>query len=372
MRRIEELFDNLQIIDELETIQKVECLLEPLEQEEADRILGKAMEKISREPAGLVTDISQKRKKPLKLFSKKKLVFGILVAALVGTISVSAHEGKGVEKIVEVIENIVIKKPLAEKVHIEPEEMEEVESIMVENIEEEDKAKAECGGVVVSVEQIVSDGEDAYVYLSVEFPENLGLESMNEQGTLYFRQNEIRIGDREPERAGCVIQRESKQKGYVVVHVSLENLKETSYEVSLTLNNLDFAVTSEDRSSRDIQRIVEGIWKLQWNMNCKKITKQLPLEAIIDAHDGIVTTEYAVLSPLSLRIVGTIECDDPQYNQTSCFIDNVILKDGTLEDYDASYSQIEDGTFIMKCYFKRMISMEDIIGVVVNNEYLYF
>jgi len=107
-------------------------------------------------------------------------------------------------------------------------------------------------------------------------------------------------------------------------------------------------------------------------MSCKKITKQLPLEAVIDAHDGIVTTEYAVLSPLSLRIVGTIECDDPQYSQTSCFIDNVILKDGTLEDYDASYSQIEEGTYIMKCYFKRMIPMEDIIGVVVNNEYLYF
>lgn len=373
MRQMSELFDNLQIIDKLEQVAPIEKYFEELEKEEIEKILNKTIVKISKESSMSVLDNSIKGKKPHRMFKKKRLVFGILVAALVGTISVSAHEGKhGVEKIVEVIENIVVKKPLAEKVHMKPEEIEESQSIMVENIEEENKVEAECGGVVVSVEQIVSDGEDAYVYLSVEFPDNLGIESMSEEGTLYFRQNEIQIGDREPERAGCIIQRESKQKGYVVVHVNLENLEELSYEVSLTLNNLDFALTSEDRSSRDIQRIVEGRWKLQWNMNCKKMTKQLPLEAVIDAHDGIVTTEYAILSPLSLRIVGTIECDDPQYSQTSCAIYNVILKDGTLEDYDASYSQIEDGTFTMKCYFKRMIPMEDIIGVVVNNEYLYF
>jgi len=372
MRPIPEIFDNLQIIDKLEREVKIEELFETLEKEEADRILNKAMAKIEEDSTISINEESARSKKFPKRFGKKKLAFAILVAALIGTISVSAHEGNSVEKIVEVIENIVIKKPLAEKVHMEPEEIEETPSIMVENIEEEDKTEAECDGVVVSVEQIVSDGEDAYVYLSVEFPENLGIESMCEEGILYFRQNEVKIGDRKPERAGCVIQRESKQKGYVVVHVQLENMEENSYEVSLTLNNLDFAITSEDRSSRDIQRIVEGSWNLQWNMSCKKITKQLPLEAVIDAHDGIVTTEYAVLSPLSLRIVGTIECDDPQYSQTSCFIDNVILKDGTLEDYDASYSQIEEGTYIMKCYFKRMIPMEDIIGVVVNNEYLYF
>ena len=74
----------------------------------------------------------------------------------------------------------------------------------------------------------------------------------------------------------------------------------------------------------------------------------------------------------SKPFVGTVECDDPQYNQTSCYIANVILKDGTIEDYSASWSQIEDGRFIMKCYYNRMIPMDDIVGVVVNNEYLYF
>ncbi len=372
MRQISELFDNLQLIDELNSKQQVENMFEKLDKEEADRILSKAMEKINMGSAASITDIREIRKKPRKLFSKKKLALGILVAALIGTVTVSAQEGSGVEQIVEVIEKIVIKKPLAEKVHMESETVEEAESVVVENIKEEDKSKAEYGGVVVSVEQAVSDGEDAYVYLSVELPQELRWDLMDEDGTLYFRQNTIQINGSEPKRAGCIIQRENEYQGYVIVHVELMDVEATSYEVVLTLNNLDYAVTKEDGSSRDIERVVEGSWILEWNMQCEKKTERRILEAEIDAHDGVVTTEYAIVSPLSLRIVGTVECDDPQYNQTSCYIANVILKDGTIEDYSASWSQIEDGTFIMKCYFKRMISLDDIIGVVVNNEYLYF
>lgn len=375
MRQISELFDNLQLIDELKPEHQIENLFEKIEKEEAERILSKAMEKIDMGATASATEIREIRKKPRKLFSKKKLAFSILVAALIGTITVSAQEGSGVEQIVEVIEKIVIKKPLAEKVHmesIEPETVEETESVVVENIEEEEKTKVEHGGVIVAVEQVVSDGEDAYVYLSVKLPQELRWDLMDEEGTLYFRQNSIQINGNEPQRAGCIIQRESEYQGYVIVHVELMDVEATSYEVVLTLNNLDYAVTKEDGSSRDIERVVEGSWVLEWNMQCEKKTERRKLEAQIDAYDGIVTTEYAIVSPLSLRIVGTVECDDPQYNQTSCYIANVILKDGTIEDYSASWSQIEDGRFIMKCYYNRMIPMDDIVGVVVNNEYLYF
>lgn len=250
--------------------------------------------------------------------------------------------------------------------------VEEPESVVVENIEEEEKTKAECGGVVVSVEQVVSDGEDAYVYLSVELPKYLQWDLMDEEGTLYFRQNTIQINGDEPQRAGCIIQHENEYQGYVIVHVELMDVEAVSYEVVLTLNNLDYAVTWEDGNGRDIERVVEGSWILEWDMQCVKKTEKRILEAEIDVHDGIVTTEYAIVSPLSLRIVGTVECNDPQYNQTSCYIANVILKDGTIEDYSASWSQIEDGKYIMKCYYNRMIPMDDIIGVVVNNDYLYF
>lgn len=375
MRRISELFDNVQLINRLELEQPTEGLFETVEKDEADRILQKALGKINVDSDTSVTESSKRRNTPRKLFSKKKIAFGILVAALIGTITVSAQEGSGVEQIVEVIEKVVIKKPLAEKVHMEStgaEMVEEPESVVVENIEEEEKTKAECGGVVVSVEQVVSDGEDAYVYLSVELPKYLQWDLMDEEGTLYFRQNTIQINGDEPQRAGCIIQHENEYQGYVIVHVELMDVEAVSYEVVLTLNNLDYAVTWEDGNGRDIERVVEGSWILEWDMQCVKKTEKRILEAEIDVHDGIVTTEYAIVSPLSLRIVGTVECNDPQYNQTSCYIANVILKDGTIEDYSASWSQIEDGKYIMKCYYNRMIPMDDIIGVVVNNDYLYF
>ena len=375
MRRISELFDNVQLINRLELEQPTEGLFETVEKDEADRILQKALGKINVDSDTSVTESSKRRNTPRKLFSKKKIAFGILVAALIGTITVSAQEGSGVEQIVEVIEKVVIKKPLAEKVHMEStgaEMVEEPESVVVENMEEEEKTKAECGGVVVSVEQVVSDGEDAYVYLSVELPKYLQWDLMDEEGTLYFRQNTIQINGDEPQRAGCIIQHENEYQGYVIVHVELMDVEAVSYEVVLTLNNLDYAVTWEDGNGRDIERVVEGSWILEWDMQCVKKTEKRILEAEIDVHDGIVTTEYAIVSPLSLRIVGTVECNDPQYNQTSCYIANVILKDGTIEDYSASWSQIEDGKYIMKCYYNRMIPMDDIIGVVVNNDYLYF
>lgn len=375
MRQISELFDNIQLIDNLEVGQQTENVFEALEKDEADRILNRALEKIDVEFATSIIESNKKRNIPRKLFSKKKLAFGILVAVLIGTITVSAQEGSGVEQIIEVIEKIVIKRPLAEKVHMEsmePEIVEEPASVVVKNIEEEEKTKAECGGVVVAVEQVVSDGEDAYVYLSVELPKELQWDLMDEEGTLYFRQNTIQINGNEPQRASCIIQRENEYQGYVIVHVELMDMEAVSYEVTLTLNNLDYAVTWEDGNGRDIERIVEDSWILEWNMQCDKMTEKRILEAEIDAHDGIVSTEYAIVSPLSLRIVGTVECDDPQYNQTSCYIANVILKDGTLEDYSASWSQIEDGRFIMKCYYNRMIPMDDIVGVVLNNDYLYF
>ena len=118
--------------------------------------------------------------------------------------------------------------------------------------------------------------------------------------------------------------------------------------------------------------MVEGQWNLQWNINCEKMTETYELAATIDAHDGTVTTQEVVLSPLSMRIVGTIECEDPTYSQVSCNVYYIILKYGTLEEYDSSYSQIEEGKYTMKCHFKRMIPMEDVIGVVVNDENLYF
>lgn len=369
MKRISELFENVSVTEEFVKGQYIERYFEELNQEQEERILQRAMDKINKGGLETVIELEKREKRKKRLFSGKRLVVAVLVAVLLGTFSVSAQEG-GLEKVKEVIETIRIKNSLAEKVHVSSEE--EVEQVIVENIVTDEKTKSECNGVIVSVEQLVSDGEDAYVYLAVELSEELKMEQWENDDILYFRQNEIQIDDNAPQKLNFKLQRENDGQVYGIIYISLEKVEETSCRISLTLNNLDYAVYKGEGSARDIQRLVEGQWNLTWNLACEKIAKNYELKAVIDAHDGIVTTKEAIVSPLSVRITGTIECDDPTYSQVSCYIDNVILKDGTLEEYSSSYSQVDNGEYIMKCYFKRMIPIEDVIGVVVNGEYLYF
>lgn len=67
---------------------------------------------------------------------------------------------------------------------------------------EGDKVEAECGGVKVTVEQMISDGEDAYVYFSVTIPEGLVPSEADEAGTLLlFRECKIQLGNNEPQPA---------------------------------------------------------------------------------------------------------------------------------------------------------------------------
>ena len=242
-------------------------------------------------------------------------------------------------------------------------------------ISDGEKTSVQQGGVGVCVEQVISDGEDAYIYLSVELPGHLEVEKWKTgEDRLYFRQNEIRINDNAPERVNFTLKHLEENQAYGIVYISLEKVGEGDCKVSLTLNNLDYAVFVGEEKGWDIQRLVEETWELNWSFSCEKIAKSYMVEATIDAHDGTVMTTEAVVSPLSVRVTGIIECDDPTYSQVSCYIDSVILKDGTLEEYDANYSQMEEETkkYNMKWYFKRMIPIEDVIGVVVNGEYIYF
>ncbi|MBR3601838.1 MAG: hypothetical protein IKL49_05910 [Lachnospiraceae bacterium] len=313
-----------------------------------------------------------KEKTKISLFEIRKLAAAALVAVILGTLTVSTN-AEALEKVMEIVEKIVIKKPLAEKMHIESEE--EEENIIVEEISDGEKTSVQQGEVAVCVEQVISDGEDAYIYLSVELPQNLEVEKWKTgEDRLYFRQNEIRINDNVPERVNFTLKHLEENQAYGIVYISLEKVGEGNCQVSLTLNNLDYAVFAGEEKGWDIQRLVEETWELNWSFSCEKIAKSYKAEATIDAHDGTVMTKEAVVSPLSVRVTGSIECDDPTYSQVSCYIDSVILKDGIIEDYDANYCQIEEETkkYNMKWYFKRMIPIEDVIGVVVNGEYIYF
>ena len=92
----------------------------------------------------------------------------------------------------------------------------------------------------------------------------------------------------------------------------------------------------------------------------------------IETYDGVVTTEEVIISPFSMKIVGRIEYDDPADSSLSCSISKVILKDGTIRGFGGSSASTGEGSYVMKCYFERMIPIEDIAGVVIKNQYFYF
>lgn len=363
MSRLSELFDDARVLSQVEENSKIEEYFETLDISAENRILELTLSKMDKEQLPAIVPCKKKH----HIFNRKRLLLAALVAVLAGTIAVSAQEG-GLEK---VFESIGLKNGLRERIHLSPEE--QSEDIFVEDIVEDENTSDEHFGVKISVKQAVSDGEDAYVYLAVEVAESVIPDQWTAEGKrLYFRENKIQVGNGEPEKVNFALHQEEDGSIYGIIHFPLDKIEKGNVTVSLNLNNLDFGVHKDSEEGWDITRLVEGEWNLKWNLSCEKIAKTYEIDAVVDAHEGLVTLKKAVVSPLSVKIEGSIEGDDPTYSQLSCYIYQVILKDGTLVNYDSSYLKEKDGTIIMKFYFKKMFSVDDVAGVIVNDEYLYF
>lgn len=369
MRRISDLMGQTKVLEQLTKEQYQEPAFEELNKEAEDRILRLAMGKIHTNPSEPVIKLEKKKRKKHRIFSGKKLALAILVAALVGSVTVSAREGEGIEKVMEVIRSFRLKDSLADQIGMEAGT--EVEGIIANDIVPGEKTQTEYGGVSVTVEQIASDGEDAYVYFSVVLPESLVPEQ--EEGvktSLLFQTCEVQLGEGEPVKTGFYIRQDAEGQNYGIVNIPLEEVEEASYEVIMTLKDIVYLVYAELIPTRET--LLEGTWEMKWPLDCKKTAETFAFSEVIDAHDGIVTTEEVILTPLSVRVEGTIDCDDPTYSQVSAFIDGVILKGDVIEEYDGTWSRAIDGKYTMKGSFLRVIPVEEIIGITVNGKPLYF
>lgn len=171
MRRLSEMFDDTWVLSQVEEGLQVEEHLETLDPSAEQRILELALNKINKELAESADGCNKQR---TRIFSRGKLLLvAALVAVFIGTVTVSAHEG-GIEAVVEMIESISVKIGLKERINLSSDE--EAENLIVENIEENEESEHtsdEHSGVKVSVEQVISDGEDAYLYLTVEIADSI-------------------------------------------------------------------------------------------------------------------------------------------------------------------------------------------------------
>lgn len=361
MKRISELFDDFQKIGDIGNEAYTEELFDEIDQEEEKRILNNAMKRIN-----AFKDHTKKRRKRI---SGKKIVVTVLAATMLFAFTVSAEEGN-TEKICDVIEKIVLKNPLAEMFGIKQEQ--DVEDVSVENIMEGNKIQAECGGVKVAVEQMISDGEDAYVYFSVTIPDGLVPENEGEVGTLLcFKNCKIQLANGEPQDTFFTIKKDDVNQRYGIVYFSMEELEKESYEVVLTLENLDYEVWKANEKQNE-KRLVEGQWTLRWDVQHEEIAKRMEFIEKIETYDGPVTTEEVIISPFSIKITGRIEQTDSISSSHRCPISKVILKDGTVRGFSRSMTGAGDGNYVMQCYFEQMISIEDIVGVVLGEQYFYF
>lgn len=364
------MFDDTWVLSQVEEGLQVEEHLEALDSSAENRIVELALKKINKEPMESTDDCNKKR---IRIFGKGKLLLVALVAVFIGTITVSAHEG-GIEEVlspvVEMIESISIKTGLKKYIHLSSDE--EAENIIVEDVEENEHTSDEHSGVKVSVDQVVSDGEDAYLYLAVEIADSIVPEQWPSEDILYFRENYIQVGNGDPQRENFKLRQEVDGSIYGIIPFSMEEIEPGDVAISLSLKNLDFITGGGE--DREIIRLLEGEWNLKWNLHCEKIAKTYDIDAVIDAYDGTVMLNKAVVSPLSVRVEGTIECDDPTYSQLSCFIYYMILKDGTLVDCDGSFAQYKEGSekIMLKFHFDKMMDMDDVGGVVVNHDSIYF
>ena len=369
MRRLSEMFDDTRVLSQLEEGLQAEEYLKHLDSSAEQRILALALNKIAIENPKLTKD--EKHKKSRRI-GKRKLLLAVLAAVFIGTITVSAQEG-GLEGFSEMIESIWVKAGLKEHINLSSDQ--EASKLLVEYIEEDEENEHtvdEHSGVKVSVEQVISDGEDAYLYLEVEIAESIIPKQWPSKDHLYFRENYIQLGDGEQKRQNFQLHQETDGTIYGIVPCSLEDIEPGNVSVSLSLNHLDFAEGSGE--SRESRRLVEGNWNLKCNLLCEKKTKNFDIHAVVDTSDGCVTLTEAVVSPLSVRVSGTIESKDPTYSQLSCFIYQIILKDGTLMDCDGSYAQMQEGSekITLKFNFDRMFDINEVVGVVVNQDSIIF
>lgn len=253
MRRLSELFDDTRVLSQLEDRLQTEEYLKTLDSSAEKRIHALALDKIASENP---KSTKHEKHKKFPIIGKRKLLLAVLATVFIGTITVSAQEG-GLETVSEMIESIWVKAGLKE--HIKLGSDQEASKLLVENIVEDEKSEHtvdEHSGVKVSVEQVISDGEDAYLYLIVEIAESMIPKQWPARDHLYFRENYIQLGDGEQQRINFQLCQEADGTIYGILPCSLEEIEPGDVSVSLSLNHLDFAEGSGD--SREIRRLVEG------------------------------------------------------------------------------------------------------------------
>lgn len=371
--------DSYRYLNEEELYAKDGKLLCPemdfFQEEEKERILGGAMERIQQETVE-PTDEGQ------RLFTKKTISILILAAALFTTLTASAAG------------YFQLKKELADSLDITSDISAEQLSSMVTDFSEKEVSVTEYG-VTIRAEQAISNGRSACICFEIELPEGIFRENSDgglyTQGICTYRNGPVSwssdctdgyvdifnkwqnvklwIGG---EAVGCgpmIIERstEDSDQYYVVEMIGLEQEMgslEGAQEMKLVLTNLGYVYADHDKTEWTTQ--IEGTWTLEWTMGFKDTSRIYEVQKQVQNGERNVFVQTVQISPLGIQLTGTT--DDDGVGGDFLNPDYIITREGSVDIVSVWAVGEEDGTATAEGEFEKLMEVDDITGVRINGE----
>lgn len=352
--KITDIFDELDIRES--DVESLDFKGKPMDEQEKERILKKAFEKIP--PQGRKSFMTSRRKK-----------IGLLVLAAVFLMgfTVSAAEYFRL--------NGNLRSFLGIPRDYQKEELVSMTVDLKQTEERSWKTKTEYNGVTISASQTVSDGETMYVYFDIELPDEMFAESDDNVSRITrFRENTYSIGTLKDIPLGeMVIQRNENDSGhfYAIADMELDTFHPGDQELSMTFSNLGYI--EADSSGTNWIELLSGEWSLNWKLEYRDSSKSYLVKKELPIKEGTVEIQNVQLSPFSIKLTGVIKSKEPSIDSLIA-IDGIILADDSCvnEMLKIAWTDAGDGNLVMKGIFKDMADIENIKGVRINGVDIIF
>ena len=307
-----------------------------LNQDEKQRILNMTMSKVASEK--------------VKPFRKRKLLVAILVATMmIGTVAVANEYFES--NLDSTFLNLlgIDKKDTA-----------------LDGAGENVNKTVSNNGLDLTVKQTLGDNHTLYILIDINIPEDFG--------TIKFPNfNEYDISLNKTNSAGWSIEEieddnpKDSKYSFLISYNTSSNLNDNK----ITLDFKDFGYHSDEKD--EFITLIEGNWKLSWDLNYKNISKNFRVNHFIRDNNYMSIITNISISPISIsaNLVGA------QYDDFE--ITAITMKDGTLystiytdPSEESLYSGSSSSSSLFKSYtsvdFIKTIRVDDIKSVTIGNE----
>ena len=211
--------------------------------------------------------------------------------------------------------------------------------------------------VRVNILQTLSDNKTIYIIYEIVLPNN-----------------EVAISQRDPDALSFIIDGISNG-AYVTKTLSISGntiqnmIIYDTYEQITSQNKLTLCINKIFTE----QRTIDGNWTINWNSNSESDNKLLNTNITLSKNNFFVTVNQIYLSPLSLSL--NVQADD--LSSLKDILPSVVLHttqseihiDEVLDDKAIYYDkELKTGEIYYR--FNQLITIEDIIGITIENQYI--